>query len=64
MFFFESLEVCASEDFFLFGGVVGKIFRIKCGNDKFILDGLPFLYYILISQVSLIGQVGQYFNNF
>jgi hypothetical protein len=21
----ESLEVCASEDFFLFGGVVGKI---------------------------------------
>ena len=31
----------------------------KDGNASFFLDGMTILYYILISQVSLIGQVGQ-----
>ncbi len=39
----------------------GMTIIFKYGNDRIFLDGLPFLYYILISQVSLISQVGQYF---
>ena len=37
----------------------GMTIIFKWGNARIFLDGMKILYYILISHVSLIGQVGQ-----